>query len=447
MSDRGYITLADAVEAEITGGRLKTGDRLPPQRTFAYERGIAVSTASRVYAELLRRGLVVGEVGRGTFIAGRPTLEPRATEEPVGSLVDLEMNFPILPEQPEMMAKILAALTRPEALAATLRQPSVRGTAHICELAAQTIGRGGWQPNAEEIVFTSNGKQAIASVIATLVPIGGRLGVEAITYPLVKTLAARLGVTLVPIAMDKDGVRPDAIEKAHREMSLSALYLQPVLHNPLGVSMPPQRSSDLVQMAEKLDITIVEDGVYGFLSDDAALAALAPERCIIVDSLSKRVAPGLAFGVISGPARLRERLMTSVRSGAWIPSGFVLEASRRMMAEGMVATLCAMKRDDAKLRNALALECFAGFDVETDPRAYHLWLKLPEHWRAEAFAAAAARQGIALTPSSAFTVNHGHVPNAVRIALARPPIDQLRDALLRLAELVRSGADHFDATE
>src|SRR5207237_797623 len=70
MSRFEYIRLADAVAADIAGGALQPGDRLPPQRTFAYERKIAASTASRVYTELLRRGLVVGEVGRGTFVSG-----------------------------------------------------------------------------------------------------------------------------------------------------------------------------------------------------------------------------------------------------------------------------------------------------------------------------------------------------------------------------------------
>ena len=70
MSKSEYLKLADTIAAEIADGVLRPGDRLPPQRNFAYERKIAVSTAGRVYAELLRRGLVVGEVGRGTFISG-----------------------------------------------------------------------------------------------------------------------------------------------------------------------------------------------------------------------------------------------------------------------------------------------------------------------------------------------------------------------------------------
>ena len=68
-----FMALADEVAGQIKQGALRVGDRLPPQRQFAYSRDIAVSTASRVYSELLRRGLVVGEVGRGTFVAGDAT--------------------------------------------------------------------------------------------------------------------------------------------------------------------------------------------------------------------------------------------------------------------------------------------------------------------------------------------------------------------------------------
>src|ERR1700757_3283031 len=94
MSKSEYLKLPPPVAAKIADGTLKPGDRLPPQRNFPYERKIAVSTASRVYAELLRRGLVVGEVGRGTFISGEARRTPAAAGEPRGARVDLEINYP-----------------------------------------------------------------------------------------------------------------------------------------------------------------------------------------------------------------------------------------------------------------------------------------------------------------------------------------------------------------
>src|SRR5580693_3079122 len=105
MSKFEYLKLADAVAAEIASGALKPGSRLPPQRAFAYERKIATSTASRVYAELLRRGLVVGEVGRGTFISGEQPDGLAAPGEPQGARINLEINYPVLPIQSALIAK------------------------------------------------------------------------------------------------------------------------------------------------------------------------------------------------------------------------------------------------------------------------------------------------------------------------------------------------------
>src|SRR6202045_4728964 len=107
MSRYEYLKLADAVAAEIASGALKPGDRLPPQRNFAYQRKIAVSTASRVYTELLRRGLIVGEVGRGTFISGNARRGVAAPSEPRGIRIAFEFNYPILPDQTSLIAKSL----------------------------------------------------------------------------------------------------------------------------------------------------------------------------------------------------------------------------------------------------------------------------------------------------------------------------------------------------
>src|SRR6201996_3806511 len=131
MSKSEYLKLADAIAAEIADGTLKPGDRLPPQRNFAYERKIAVSTAGRIYAELVRRGLVVGEVGRGTFVrAGAPDGQPgHALAEAGGApAANLELNSPSAPGQSELLAPALAPLLRPDALGQALRPAAAAGT-------------------------------------------------------------------------------------------------------------------------------------------------------------------------------------------------------------------------------------------------------------------------------------------------------------------------------
>lgn len=207
---------------------------------------------------------------------------------------------------------------------------------------------------------------------------GERVGVEALTYPVVKGIAARLGIVLVPIAL--------------------------------------------------------EDAVYAYLVDDAPLAALAPDRTILVDSLSKRVAPGLTLGLVAAPGPLAERVVAALRSGAWAASGFPLAAGLQMMRDGTADRIAQAKRADVAARQAVARAALDGQRVGGDLRAYHLWLELPEGWRAETFTAA-ARRGIAVVPGSAFAVAPGHAPNGIRLALAAPPHETLADAVAVIGRL------------
>jgi DNA-binding transcriptional MocR family regulator len=250
----------------------------------------------------------------------------------------------------------------------------------------------------------------------------------------------------VPLAMDENGIRPDAVAKAHREAHLSALYVQPTIQNPLGMTMPQARRADLLRVVEKLGLTVIEDTVYGFLDEETPMAALAPDSCITLDSLSKKVAPGLALGFIVSPPRLRERIMAAVRSGGWTASGFAFAAGQRLMADGTVAELSRLKRIDAARRQQMAAKYLAGFEIQANAKSYHLWLTLPQHWRSQTFVAAAARRDIALTPSTTFAVIPGHAPNAVRLALGAPSTEQLDLALRTLSGMLTAKED-VDTTE
>lgn len=441
-----YTALVDIVAADIAAGRLKAGERLPPQRQFAYEKGIAASTAARVYAELLRRGLVVGEVGRGTFVAG-PAAPPLLQGEPFDGRIDLEFNFPTLADQAELIARSLATWQQPEVLGPALAPVTQRRLVEAARISADFFASDGFRPRAEDFLFAGSGRQAIAAAVSALVPVGGRLAVEALTYPMIKGIATRLGVTLVPIAIDGEGIRPDALARAHRAGVLHAVYLQPVMQNPLGRTMSAARRDDLVRVAHKLDLVIIEDLIYGFLADEPPLAAEAAERSIVVDSLSKRLAPGIAVGFLHAPAQYRERVAAALRTGTWSVTPLALALGMHLLADGTAAEITRRKRADALLRQAIVAECLADHRIETDPRSCHVWLELPEGWRAEALTAAAARAGIAITPASAFAVAPGHSPNAVRLALGQPSHADLRKALTRLAALLAARAEEADVTE
>ncbi|WP_405506670.1 PLP-dependent aminotransferase family protein [Streptomyces cyaneofuscatus] len=441
---KDYRSVADAVAAEIGAGRIKAGDRLPTQREFARQHGIADSTATRVYQELARRGLTQGHVGRGTFVrdASRAAAAAPALSEPADSRVDLELNYPVVPEQTELLATGLSELLRPGLLEPALRPAGAAGTPATRDAAADLLARGGWRPDPARLLFAGSGRQAISAVVAALTRPGARLGVEELTYPVLKAIATRLGVTLVPLAMDEAGLIPEAVEEAHRAGPLHAVYVQPVLHNPLSLTMPADRLDRLADVLLTRGIHAIEDGVWAFLRDDLPpLASRAPERTVLVDSLSKRLSPGLSLGFVVAPAAVTGGVAAALRSGGGAPMAFPLAAMARWQTDGAVERLVRAKQRQAMERQEIAQRHLGGFVTRSAPGSYYRWWELPPPWRADTFVAAAARHGIAVTPAAAFSVGRHRGSHAIRLGLASPAEDTLSRALATLGDLARSAPD------
>ncbi|MFD7940880.1 PLP-dependent aminotransferase family protein [Streptomyces sp. NPDC059755] len=451
-----FRLIADRIAEDIVTGRLGPGQQLPPQRWFARRHRIAPSTAGRVYGELVRRGLVVGEVGRGTFVRAAPAVaQGRALIETATSApVNLELNYPSVAGQSELVAASLVPLLRADVLTEAMRPGAADGTAAARESAARLLAVPGWRPDPAQLLFTGNARQAIAVALASLVRPGGRVGVEELTYPLVKEIAGRLGVVLVPLPGDAEGVRPDALAAVHRAAPLSALYLQPTLHNPTSSTMSERRRGELGDLVVALGLPVVEDRIWSFLRPDAAaFAAHAPGLTHVVDGLSKRVAPGLTVGFLVVPEGRAEAVGAAVRSGGWSAGRFALEAAVRWTADGVVRRLVEEKQADAARRQAILTEHLTAHlgeqgavgtvgavgAVRTDPRAYFAWWELPAPWRADTFTAAAAAHGIAVTPGTAFAVDPHRTPDAVRLGLASAPEEELAWALRTLAAVAAGG--------
>lgn len=444
MHSTDYIELADGVVADIRAGKLRPGDRLPPQRQFAYSRGIAVSTAQRVYAELSRRGVASGEVGRGTYVRLAVPAAKFAVGEPTSLTIDLDLNFPTVPEQEALLSGSLAELMRrDEEWRAAFLPARAYGSPSLRSTTAAFLSPGGRGPHiTENLLFAGNGKQAIAAALAATAKRGEVLGVESLTYPFIRTIAQQLGIRLHPLPLDEEGIVPDALIEAHRDAGVSAVYLQPTLHNPLGVSMSSVRSNRIAEILLTHRILAIEDAVYAFLDPHPArLFRIASDQVILIDSLSKRLAPGLTLGVIAAPRELRENISRALHTGAWVAPSLAQTVCARWMADGTAAKIIDAKRADAVARQKLARQWLGRFGLIGKPQAYHCWLPLPDGWRADAFVAAAARHHIAVTPASAFAVTPGHVPNAVRLALSAPPVEMLSKALEKLASILDGGCD------
>jgi DNA-binding transcriptional MocR family regulator len=265
---------------------------------------------------------------------------------------------------------------------------------------------------------------------------------ESLTYAGVKAVAGFLHLRLRGLAIDEQGLRPDALEQACREGEAKALYLIPTHHNPTTAVLPEERRREIVAIARAHGLAIVEDDVHGLLPEERPrpIAALAPERTYYLTSTSKTLAPGLRIAYVASPPAMVPRLEASLRATTWAVAPLTAAVASAWIRDGTADALLRSRREEARARQAIARERLAGADVETKPEAYYLWLRLPEPWRRDAFAAEARSRGVVVTPADVFAVGRDPAPHAVRLCVgAARDRDELARGLDVVAGLLRGG--------
>jgi len=450
-----YRAIADALMTDVREGRLRPGDRLPTHRDLAWRLGVTVGTVSRAYDEAQRRGLIAGEVGRGTFIQPltplvpvdpgptRPASDPMPDQTPpAGGLINFSNNYPVPGAEARLLAGTLRDIAAEADLGELLRYQPHGGRSAGREAGALWLRRAGIDADPERLVITGGGQHALATVLAATTNPGDTAATEALTYPGVRAACHQRHVRLEGIAMDEIGILPDAFAAVCRATPPRVLYLTPNLHNPTAGVLPLDRRKAIVEIARAHDVTIVEDDVYGFLIDaPPAFVTLAPERSIYVTSLSKSTAPGLRIGYVLAPRDRYDRLAAAIRSTIWMAAPLMVEIATRWLQDGTIAQLAAAKRQEATRRQSLARQVL-GNRYTSQPSAYHLWLPMPEAWRAEDFATEARRRGVGVTASSAFAVMRHGIPQAVRLCLGAPAdIATVERGLRVIADLLREQPD------
>jgi DNA-binding transcriptional MocR family regulator len=436
-----YRAIVDALAADVAQGKLAHGSRLPTHRDLAESLGVTVGTISRAYGEAARRGLVSGEVGRGTFVRSPGPADGPASE----GVVDLGQNHPPdPPSSPQRTAlhSTLADLSARTDIARLLDYPAAGGNPADREAGASWVARAGVPARAEDVIVCTGSQHGLTVLLATLLDPGDLLLTEELTYAGLKAVAGLLRLRLQGLAVDREGLRPDALEDACRGGGAKAAYLIPTLHNPTTAVMPVERRREIVAVARAHGMALVEDDVHGLLPESrpAPIAALAPERTYYLTSTSKTLAPGLRIAYVRAPGAMVPRLTAGLRATTWAVAPLTAAVASLWIRDGTADALVEARREEARARQAIARERLRGADFDTHPEAYYLWLRLPEPWRSDSLVAEARARGVVLTPAEAFTVGRGPVPHAVRVCLgAAPTREALARGLSVVGELLLSG--------
>lgn len=438
-----YQAIVDGLAARIHSGELRPGDRLPTVRALMAEHGVALATASRVMAELAAAGLVVGEVGRGSFV--RDASLPRALG--VGSgleqrgardgLIDLTFSYPTVPGQDEMLREGLRALAAAGDLDALLHSAPQGGRPHERQTMARHLRNRGLRLPAAQVLITSGAQHGLAVTLMALLKPGDVLAVDALSYPGLLSLARaqRLDVQALPQPAGRTDL--DALARLCKRRPVRAIYTMPTLHNPLGSVMPSADREHLAALAERHGFLVIEDATYAFLAEPAPkpIATHAPQRTVYVTGLSKSVAAGLRIGLLAAPPALVPALEQAIRLTSWQSASVTTALGCAWIEGGQVDALEDMKRADARERQALARRVLRGCALQSHRSSYFAWLPLPAGHRAEAVAAELKRQGILVNTAQSFAAT-SRVPQALRVALGSLAPAVLEQALTAIRNAV-----------
>lgn len=456
-----YRQIAGQIRQQIREGRLAVGVKLPAIRPLAASLGVTRLTVQTAYDELRAGGWIETHVGKGTFVAR--SARPEALIDSVGHSTT---PIGVLDDQPRIdQISIVRSLAYtepdPEFFPSgefwhylnrlrlesrdLLRYNWPQGDAELRGVLAGLLRERGVEAMPNDILVTAGMTQGVSLAVHALARPGDTVAVERPTHlGLLNTLRAH-GVQPVDVPLDSQGPRLDELERIVVQYRPRFFHTMPSYQNPTGTLMSEPRRRDLLDLARKHRLLIVEDDSCGQLSYDgsptpALKARDDSELVIYLTSTSKIMMPGLRIGWAVAPRPLHGDLINLRRSMDFCGPPFVQRALANFIKDGdlkrhlrRVIPIYRERRDT--LLHALAAHMPPGVRWTEPAGGFACWLTLPPGVDASAVQHDALRQGFAFTPGAAFLTEPGDRDH-LRICYASQPPEVIAEAVSVLARII-----------
>ncbi len=425
--------LTDAIIADIDGGVLVAGTRMPPHRDLAHRLGISVQTVSISYKEAEQRGYLKGEVGRGTFVRTRITerADRFMLDRSAHGTTDLSIIRAVYTEQHEQASRALMA-----ALATADNSAFMRPCRPIIGLDRHRATARGWlaglgMPADPDCILITNGAaHGIFLAVAAVVFPGDVVLTENLTDHGIIGLANVLGFTLRGLPTDEEGILPEALEAACGSGEVRALVLIPTLNNPTSHVMGAARRRAVADIARRHGVFVIEDEVYRPLIEAplTSITSMIPELGFFVTSFTKSVMTGLRVGYLVVPPQYSIRVASILRVTGWSATNVVAEMASCWVEDGTAQALLAVQRRELQARQALVRERLGPILASAHPVSLCALLSVPPRWSEEGLVRALAQKGIAATSSDPFIAGGERPANRIRLSIGgRHSLGALRD--------------------
>ena len=437
-----YLEIVEALRRSIRDGGLTPGTRLPPQRAVAAQLGVSIATVNRAYVEAARRGLIVGHVGRGTFVAEEPSAVGPSGREAAAD-IDLTTNRLSFGEGavPHLLSAIRAIGEYAE-LDELMRPRPGPGHHRHRVAGCKWLAKVGVEAKPDEVVICNGLQHGLSLILTAFAEPDDAILTEELNYPGIKLLDKAHNVNVQGLAIDAEGLCPDAIEAACARGRARFLICTPSIHNPTNAMMPVGRRKALAKLAERHDLLIIECDNNEIPPVDPLpqLCDFAKERSFHVSSAWRVSGAGIHLGFIRASIEHAQRIALALQATTWMISPLQAEIFSIWINDGTAERILGWHRNENARRLAIAMKVLGDRDIGSHPDSPNIWIHLPAPWRSEDFAQLAARRGVLVTTADNFAVGRTVAPHAVRVSLggARDH-ESLERGLRHLADILAEG--------
>jgi GntR family transcriptional regulator/MocR family aminotransferase len=479
-----YQQIAAFLRQRILSGSLAPGNRLPAARRLAADLGVNRITVESAYDELQADGLVTARQGSGTYVLAPPPLPPLPQADPGAPwpLWQQEVQGRAAPLKRPAPDELLRAAAHPQplnfaggvgdaslfpvddlrrAIQTVLRRDGVaaleygerRGYGPLRGTIAQVLASQGLALSRENILVTAGSQQALALVVQTLLKPGEAIVVENPTYAGALDLFRLYGLRIVGLPVDEDGMQVEKLEKLLQQHHPRLIYTIPNFHNPTGACLSLPRRRQLVALADRYNVPILEDDYVGDLRYDGrplpALKALdSGGRVIYASTFSKVLLPGLRVGFLAAEGPVYDCLVESKRVHDLTTSNLYQRALEAYVTVGRYqahlnrSCLAYRKRRDA-MQAALAGRLPGRVSYLLPQGGLFLWLRIDgvaEAFSTDGLLPLACQHGVAFAPGSSFYPQGCDGSRYLRLNFTLYPPETIFEGIRRLGEAIRAGA-------
>jgi len=428
-----YTQVIAALERLAGSGTIAAGGRLPSHRDLARQFGVTIATLTRAMTELTRRGVLVTRTGSGTYLAAASG--PRPMQDADG-IADLRFCIPPTGPVQAILDRTLARLVGVPML---FGYEEIGGGPAARRAGADWLRLRGLAPAPEDILMVEGAHQGMLAALRATTRPGDRVLCEQLHYTGLRHMAELLQIRLVGVPVSPEGLDTEAFARLCREVRPRAAVLTPITQNPTTATMTSAARRAVVEAARAAEMILVEDDINGHRAGagETTLAELAPDRVILVTSLSKSVAPGLRNGYVLAPAALLEAVRSALYGLGWTASALHGALATSLILDGGAEACLHAQRSEALERMALARRHLGSAVVlGSGQPLYHAWIPLPAGWRGEEFTAELMARQVLAAPASSFRQDDGEAPEAIRLSLGGESRALLDSALRRVADVL-----------